>query len=125
MNRPIIAITMGDAAGIGPELIVKILNDPASYDKCRPIVVGDPKVMRDACEIVGTDLEVKAVETVLESQFTPSILSVLASADVRIDGIPRGRVDPAMGKAAAPPCVCNKPTSWLWQARCTASSPRP
>jgi 4-hydroxy-L-threonine phosphate dehydrogenase PdxA len=36
MSKPAIAITMGDAAGIGPELIVKVLSDPTVYDRCKP-----------------------------------------------------------------------------------------
>jgi 4-hydroxythreonine-4-phosphate dehydrogenase len=101
MDKPIIAITMGDAAGIGPELIIKILNEPAVYDQCQPFVVGDPKVMRDACEIVGAKLEVKVVESISEGHFAPSILNVLMPADLRIDHVRRGRVDPSMGSAAA------------------------
>jgi ABC-type sugar transport system permease subunit len=45
MSRPVIAITMADAAGIGPELIVKVLSDPVVYDRCKPFIVGDLRVM--------------------------------------------------------------------------------
>ena len=44
-NRPIVAITMGDPAGNGPEITVKALSDPALYERCRPIVVGDAKMI--------------------------------------------------------------------------------
>ena len=62
MDNPIIALTMGDPAGIGPELIVKVLSRGtacgySTYDRdCRPLVVGDPSVMRDICKVVGADL---------------------------------------------------------------------
>ena len=40
-DRPVIGITMGDAAGIGPEIIMKALSDPAFYRMCRPLVLGE------------------------------------------------------------------------------------
>ena len=44
-ERPVIAVTMGDPAGIGPEITVKALLDPALYGTCRPLVVGDAAVL--------------------------------------------------------------------------------
>ena len=40
-NRPIIAITIGDPAGIGPEVVVKVLANKEIYDLCRPLVIGE------------------------------------------------------------------------------------
>jgi 4-hydroxythreonine-4-phosphate dehydrogenase len=53
MSRPIIAMTMGDAAGIGPEVIMKTLAHPELYEICRPLVVGDASRLREADRIVG------------------------------------------------------------------------
>ena len=44
--KPVLAITMGDPAGVGPEIAVKALADPAIYDDCRPLVVGAPQNSR-------------------------------------------------------------------------------
>ena len=54
--KPILAITMGDPAGIGPEIIVKSLNMKETYDKCRPLVTGDADVMEWAVKQMGFDL---------------------------------------------------------------------
>jgi 4-hydroxy-L-threonine phosphate dehydrogenase PdxA len=54
MSRPTIAITMGDAAGVGPEIIMKSLAHPDLYDRCCPVVVGDAGRLRQAGKIVGT-----------------------------------------------------------------------
>ena len=43
--KPILAITMGDPAGIGPEIILMALNHEDTYNKCRPLVTGDAEVM--------------------------------------------------------------------------------
>ena len=60
MNKPIVGITMGDPAGSGPEITIKALADPEQYSYCRPIVVGDVKVMEqfgpvlaDTCMVVA------------------------------------------------------------------------
>ena len=48
---PILAITMGDPAGIGPEITVRALNRKETYEKCRPIVTGDAAIMRQAVQL--------------------------------------------------------------------------
>ena len=47
-NKPILGITMGDPFGNGPEITVKALADPAVYDRCRPVVIGDMSSMEYA-----------------------------------------------------------------------------
>ena len=53
MTRPTIAITMGDPAGIGPEVIMKALAQPEVLAICNPLVIGDANRLRKAGEIVG------------------------------------------------------------------------
>jgi 4-hydroxythreonine-4-phosphate dehydrogenase len=54
MSLPVIGITMGDAAGIGPEIIAKTLADPMWYENCRPIVIGDASIMARALHLVAS-----------------------------------------------------------------------
>ena len=49
-GKSVIAIVMGDPAGIGPELIVKVLADTTLTDRCRPFIIGDLQVMRANAE---------------------------------------------------------------------------
>lgn len=60
-SLPIIAITMGDAAGVGPEVIMKSLAHPKVYEQCRPLVVGDAERLREAGRIVGSRLAVRSL----------------------------------------------------------------
>ena len=60
-SRPVLAITMGDAAGVGPEIIVDALSRPEIYAVCRPLVVGDEIVMRHAVEVRKLPLQVHRV----------------------------------------------------------------
>jgi 4-hydroxy-L-threonine phosphate dehydrogenase PdxA len=101
MEKPVIAITMGDAAGIGPELVVKVLSERSVWETCSPFIVGDPAVMKDICDTVGADLRFKAIGRLSEAGFSLPEVDVLCPEGVHIGGVPWGRVDPAMGRAAA------------------------
>jgi len=59
-ERPMIAMTMGDAAGVGPEVIMKSLAHPKLYRQCRPLVIGDAARLREAGRIAGCRLEVRS-----------------------------------------------------------------
>lgn len=60
--KPILGITMGDAAGIGPEIIVKALADKEIYELARPVVFGDKKIIERANRIVGANLLCQTVK---------------------------------------------------------------
>jgi 4-hydroxythreonine-4-phosphate dehydrogenase len=60
--RPPIGITMGDAAGIGPEVIVKALTHTELTDLCRPVVIGDLGRLRRAAELCGVTVELREIE---------------------------------------------------------------
>ena len=77
-NKPIVGITMGDPAGSGPEITVKALADPALYEMCRPLVVGDCKIMEQAARFVGrTDIRIHRCEKAADALFTPGTIDVL------------------------------------------------
>jgi len=56
---PRIAVTMGDPAGIGPEIAVLALSRPEVLSCCRPVVYGDPGVLRRAAAVVGSEAKVE------------------------------------------------------------------
>ncbi len=60
-RRPVLGVTMGDAAGIGPEVVAKGLADPAIRRLCRPIVIGSLPVMRDTVRWLRLPLRVTAI----------------------------------------------------------------
>src|SRR3546814_7931975 len=71
MYRPIIAITMGDAAGVGPEIIMKSLATKEIYECCRPVVVGDSERLREAGAIAGVSLQVNSIQEFAQAGFKP------------------------------------------------------
>ena len=75
--RPIVAVTMGDPAGNGPEITVKALSDPALYERCRPIVVGDAKMIEQAKGFVNhPEIEVNPVSDVADAKFRAGTIDV-------------------------------------------------
>ena len=53
--RPLIAVTQGDPAGVGPEIIVGAWTETAVHQFCRPLVVGHPEILRRAVELLERD----------------------------------------------------------------------
>jgi 4-hydroxythreonine-4-phosphate dehydrogenase len=99
MNRPVVAITMGDAAGVGPEVVVKALADPAVYDRCRPLVVGDARRLRRAVEITGVALEVSPVNGPEDGGYRSGTVDVL-DLDCIPDDLPFGELSEVAGEGA-------------------------
>ena len=99
MSRPTVAITMGDAAGVGPEIIMKSLAHPDVYDRCRPVVVGDAGRLRQAGTIVGAELEVRSLDDIADAGFTPGRVDCI---DLHLipDDLPWGKLSPVAGDAA-------------------------
>lgn len=71
MERKRIAITMGDPAGIGPEVVVKALVQPSVYEKSIPVVVGDYEALQDAIRFSGVDLTLREISSPEEAVGKP------------------------------------------------------
>jgi 4-hydroxythreonine-4-phosphate dehydrogenase len=99
MKRPVIGITMGDAAGVGPEIIMKMLSHRDLYERCRPVVIGDAGRLRRAGEIVGSALEVKTLGSVREAAFEHQKVDCIDLGLIP-DDLPWGRLSPVAGDAA-------------------------
>src|SRR4051794_25360145 len=97
---PIVGITMGDAAGVGPEIIAMALARDEVRAKTRAVVIGDASVMADAARIVGTDLPVEAIGSVDPGRLDNRAIWVLDLANRPLASLTRGKIDPANGKAA-------------------------
>jgi len=98
--KPLLAITMGDPSGAGPEIVVKALNSPEVRTICRGLVIGDAGVMRAAAKIVGIPMEIHTVSTPDEMRTDERVLNVLDLKDVDLSTLVRGRVSASAGKAA-------------------------
>ena len=97
---PIIGISMGDPAGIGPEIAAKAFADKALYGKCRPLVAGDASVMKQAVKIAKVELGINAIEKVSQAKFEYGIIDVIDLKDVDVKALVHGKVSAMAGKAA-------------------------
>ncbi len=68
MEQKRIAITMGDPAGIGPEVVVKALANKEIYEKCVPVVIGDHEALQDAIHFSGLDLTLSEITEPAEAE---------------------------------------------------------
>lgn len=101
MRKPILGITMGDPASIGPEITVKALARPDVYEKCCPLVVGDACMMEKAKKLTGHDeIVIHPVSSVQEALFTPGTIDVYDMKLVNADTLPIGQVSVEAGEAA-------------------------
>jgi 4-hydroxythreonine-4-phosphate dehydrogenase len=98
-ERPVLAVTMGDPAGVGPEVIVKALERSEVWDVCRPVVVGDARWLEEARRIVGTQRPVRALDAIGQAGGGESV-DVLDLANVDADRLERGQISPEAGRAA-------------------------
>jgi 4-hydroxythreonine-4-phosphate dehydrogenase len=99
-DLPILGITMGDAAGIGPEVTVMALAQPEVRQKARAVVLGDASVIADAVRIVGADLPVRIVDEIRPEALDDTAIWVLDFKNRPLASLTRGKVDAANGKAA-------------------------
>jgi 4-hydroxythreonine-4-phosphate dehydrogenase len=101
MKRPLLAITLGDPAGIGPEIIVKALTCPDVYQQCRPLIIGDRRVLERAAAWAGVSgLTYDVVTEPATGQYTPGVVSLLDLQNADPGLIPPGAVNPSAGRAA-------------------------
>ena len=100
-SKPILGITMGDPASIGPEITVKALARPEVYDWCRPLVVGDACMLEKAKGLVGHgEMKIHPVTDVKDALFTPGTIDVYEMNLVDAETLPVGQVSVEAGDAA-------------------------
>jgi len=99
-GRPRVAITMGDAAGIGSEIIVKTLAAGRVTDLCVPVVLGDARVLERAMDVAGVRVPIRRLGRVAEAEGRPGTLDLLDYADVDMAAHRWGEVHASNGAAA-------------------------
>lgn len=96
---PVIGITMGDATGVGPEVIVKSLAHDTVYAQCRPLVIGDAGRLRQAAALVKSPLQVRAIQSPEEARFEAGTIDCIDLGLIPAD-LPFGQLSALAGDAA-------------------------
>ncbi|MFB6320062.1 4-hydroxythreonine-4-phosphate dehydrogenase PdxA [Saccharicrinis sp. FJH54] len=99
-NIPVLAITMGDPAGIGPEIAAKTFADPELYSICNPVLVGNEQIMAKAIKLVDAKLRINNIRNIAEARFDPGIMDLYHLDSAHLHDINFGKVSAAAGDLA-------------------------
>ena len=114
-EKPFVAITMGDAAGIGAEVTAKALMDRRVHEKCRPVVVGSAGAMQDALRIINASVPIRVAHTLDEVEGGSEAIHVLDPENLDYASVIRGQLSADVGRASV---------EWILKAGELASSGR-
>lgn len=98
--KPLIAVPIGDPAGIGPEIVAKALCDKSVFEKATCIVVGDRKIMENAIKIVGSTMKLHIITNVSEAVDDPDFMNFIDLNNIDMSKFEFGKVNPMCGRAA-------------------------
>ena len=98
--KPITAITMGDPAGIGPEIVVGTMLSEEIHDCCRPFVIGSIAIMERAAKVLGKELKYNKIEDPSEAKYEFGTVDIIETGDYDTDSIEWGKVQALAGRMA-------------------------
>ena len=100
MRKALIGLTMGDAAGIGPELTVKVFSDRILMEMADMIVIGDSGILSEAIKMVNSDMTINTVGSVDEAVFKEGRMNVLDLKNIDVSLHASGKTNSECGRAA-------------------------
>jgi len=98
-TRPVIGITMGDPAGVGPEITCKMFADKTVYEFSRPLVIGDSGCLTEGMKVGKVSLQLNSIKKSSESKFVPGTIDVIDLHNVDIKSLKMGEPQAMAGKA--------------------------
>ena len=96
--KPITAITMGDPAGIGPEIVVGTMLDKEIHEVCRPFVIGSIAIMDRAAKVLGKELKYNKISDPDEAKYEYGVVDIMETGDYDTDSIVWGEVQELAGR---------------------------
>jgi 4-hydroxythreonine-4-phosphate dehydrogenase len=100
MQKPCLAITLGDPVGIGPEVIVRAWSEPAVHRWCRPFVIGHTGILRRAVALVASGMTINEIDSPRDAQPSVSRIDCLPSGRDDVLDVPPATIDARAGEAA-------------------------
>jgi len=101
MSKPVLAVTLGDVAGIGPEITARtLLGHPHLRERCVPVVIGDEAALRSGARVAGLDPgAVRAIREPSQATNDPATLEVVQTGP-SLAHVPPGEIHPDAGEGA-------------------------
>lgn len=100
MKKPLIAVPIGDPAGIGPEIVSKAIASQEVFQTADCVVVGDKNVMENAINLVNVNLEIHLITNPDEGVYQEGVLNLIDLHNIAMDKFEFGKVNGMCGKAA-------------------------
>ncbi|MCH7742994.1 MAG: 4-hydroxythreonine-4-phosphate dehydrogenase PdxA [Proteobacteria bacterium] len=100
MTKPILAVTMGDPAGIGAEIAVKTFSNPEIYQRAQPFIIGSVECLRLAMEQTGTHQKISSLDQVSDLKETGRLIQVIEPLQLDRSKFEQGKVSAECGRAA-------------------------
>lgn len=98
--KPVMAITMGDPAGIGPEIIVGTMLSQEIADCCKPFVIGSAAILQRAADILGKKIKINKISDPAEAKYELGTIDILETGNYDTDSIEWGKVQALAGQMA-------------------------
>lgn len=99
MNPPVVGITMGDPAGIGPEILIKALGFPEIFQLCKPVVIGDAQIIQKALRLLSSPLKIISVDHPSSSVPDPKTIPIINASNLPENVTTLSGPTPETGKA--------------------------
>jgi 4-hydroxythreonine-4-phosphate dehydrogenase len=99
-DKPVLGITMGDPASIGPEIAAKAGVEKKLYEMCNPVIIGDAKVMENAVKSTNAGIKINAIDEPGQARFERGILDVIDLKNVDMKKLAYGKISAMCGDAA-------------------------
>ena len=100
IKKPIVAITIGDPAGIGPEITVDTMKEKKVYDTCNPFLIGSVDIIKRAMKIKECDFQINKINHPSEGKYQYGIIDVLETGEYDCASIEYGKVQKLAGQMA-------------------------
>jgi 4-hydroxythreonine-4-phosphate dehydrogenase len=99
--KPILAITLGDPAGIGPEIVAKTLADNKTFRICNPVIVGDRHAMKMGIDVAHVSLQLNIIKSISEARFEPGVIDLIDLDNIDPEKVEMGKPRAMTGAASA------------------------
>ena len=100
MTKPLIAVPIGDPAGVGPEIVVKTLVSDEAINVADVIVIGDHQIIEQAIKITKVNLSVNIVNSPKEGKYQKGVLNLIDLNNIDMSKFAFGKVNGMCGKAS-------------------------
>lgn len=98
--KPVVAMTMGDPAGIGPEICVGTILDKEIHEVCRPFMIGSIAIMERAAKVMNREIRFNKIDDPAQAKYEYGTVDIIETGNYDTDSIEWGKVQKLAGQMA-------------------------